>query len=113
MATKKIATKSKAASGSKSKTMIGRRVVCRCCSAGVHHGILVSRDGDRVVLRDSERLFYFVVAKMTGMVSSCSEIAAHGINREKSKFGARLEQIEIGGVIEIIPVSPVAEATLQ
>jgi hypothetical protein len=93
MATKKAAPKA-----------TSQRVIVRSVNAGVHHGILVARDGDVVTLRDSERLFYWKVAAMTGQVSSCSELARNGINREQCKLGARLDETTILGACEIIPV---------
>ena len=99
MATKKVAPKGKAKRAPKLQ-----RVIVRSVNAGVHHGLLAKREGDVVTLRDSERLFYWKVAKLTGLVSSCSELARHGIKRAECKLGARLDETTILGACEIIPV---------
>ena len=92
---------------------IGKRVIVRSAMSGVHHGILVAVDRDIVTLSDSERLWYWKVAKMTGQVSSCSELATYGMDRAGTKVGARLSWIMVLGVNEIIPVAQAALGSYQ
>lgn len=90
---------------------LGKLVIVRTRSAGVHAGKLVSQVGGTVVLVDSVRLFYWKVAQMTGLVSSCSELALYGIKKAESKLGARLPITQIAEAIEVIPVSRAAAET--
>jgi hypothetical protein len=94
-------------------SLIGKEVIIRSYGAGVFHGTLSHRDASSatVQLRDATRLYYWPVKRMTGQVSSCSELAQHGILKSSAKLGAKLPIHEIGGVIEIIPLSAEAAGT--
>lgn len=113
MATKKTTKASKTKAGPVS--MIGKEVIIRSYGAGVFHGTLsmCDRATATVQLRDATRLYYWPVAEMTGQVSSCSELAAYGIKKASAKLGAKLSTHEIGGVIEIIPLSAEAVETFR
>lgn len=87
---------------------VGRYVLCRCYSAGVHTGTLVSLDGDRAILRDSRRLWYWQAKQGVAL----SGVAQHGIQPD-SKVDAVNPEIAITGVIEIIPCSAAAEASIN
>lgn len=91
--------------------MTGKIVVVRSGQSGVHVGKLQHAEGDRVWLGDAQRLWYWKVAKMTGNVASCSEIATHGIARDACRLGAKLPLIEVGSVCEIIPATKEAQKT--
>lgn len=77
---------------------VGQYVICRCYSAGVHAGTLVSVDGDKVILRDSRRLWYW--RAKAGL--ALSGVAQHGL-AEDSKIDTMNPSIYLTGVIEIIP----------
>ena len=87
---------------------VGRYVLCRCYSAGVHTGTLVSLDGDRAILSNSRRLWYWVAA---GGIS-LSGVAQHGLKRN-SKVDVLNPEIALTGVIEVIPCSAEAEASIN
>ncbi len=88
---------------------VGRYVICRCYSAGVHAGVLVSQDGDRVVLRDSRRLWLWTAASGVAL----SGVAQAGINRGKSKVDTINPTIALTGVIETIPCTTVAQESIH
>ena len=94
-----------------SKKNVEQIVIVRAYAAGVHVGRLVSREGDIVTLADTTRLYRWVVARQTGQVASCSELALYGVKPAECKFGAKLPRIEIHGVAEVIPCSPKAAET--
>lgn len=81
-----------------SHPFIGKFCICRCYSAGVHAGIVVNVDYDRVILKDSRRLWSW---KGTG-------VALSGVAQGKlidGKIDTLLPEIYLTGVIEIIPCS--------
>ena len=86
----------------------GKYVLCRCYSAGVHTGTLVSLDGDRAILKDSRRLWYW---NASGGIA-LSGVAQHGIE-DDSKVDAINPDIALTGVIEVIPCSAKAEASIN
>ena len=92
---------------------IGKLCIIRATSAGVHVGTVAAVDGDTVTLAGSQRLWHWYVAKMTGQVSSCSELAAYGIDRAKTKRAALLPHEVVLGVVEIIPCSKMAAETYR
>ena len=81
--------------------MIGQYVICRCYSAGVHAGVLVSQVGDVAVLKDSRRLWSWTAKEGVAL----SGVAQHGIKKEKSKVDILNPLIRLTGVIETIPTS--------
>ena len=74
---------------------VGKYVLCRCYSAGVHSGILVSQDRDQVVLKDSRRLWKW---ETTGV--ALSGVAQLGLTGGKLDVVNPL--IKINGVVEVI-----------
>ena len=86
---------------------VGKYVVCRCYSAGVHAGYLVSQRGDEVVLRDSRRLWSW---KTRGGIA-LSGLAVHGL--EAGKIDTVLPEIALTGVIETIPCSDSARESIH
>lgn len=92
----------------KGDEMIGRYVIVRTYSAGVHAGILKSRDGKEVVLTDSRRIWYWSGA------ASLSELAGRGTSDPaRCKFPAAVNEILLTEAIEIIPCTPGAEALIR
>lgn len=86
---------------------VGKYVICRCHSAGVHAGYLVSQAGDQAILRGSRRLWSW---KTKGGIA-LSGLAMHGF--ESGKVDTLLPEIALTGVIETIPCSDVARETID
>lgn len=76
---------------------IGKKVVIRTYSAGVHFGTLVEKDGKEVVLSNARRLWSW-----TGALS-LSEVATIGVNMAGSKISEPVEYIILTEAVEIIP----------
>lgn len=79
--------------------MIGKKVLIRTRSAGVHFGELVSRNGQEVHLKNARRLWSWSGAL------SLSEVASKGIELDKSKVSVPVEEIILPQAIEIISIS--------
>lgn len=92
----------------KKHTLIGRYVLCRCASAGVHTGTLLSLNGDQAVLADSRRLWYW---HGKGGIA-LSGVAQYGLEND-SRLDTLNPLIALNGVIEVIPCSPEAEASIR
>lgn len=86
---------------------VGRYVLCRCESAGVHAGTLVSLDEDRAILSNSRRLWYW---KANGGIA-LSGVAQYGL--ADGKVDTPNPEIALIGVIEVIPCSAEAEASIN
>jgi hypothetical protein len=86
--------------------MIGKQVVVRTYSAGVHFGTLVAREGKEVVLSDARRLWYWDGAFTLSAVSTA------GIG-PRSKLSVSVPEILLTEAIEIIPTSPEASEILR
>ncbi len=76
---------------------IGQYVLCRCYSAGVHTGTLVSVNGDSVILSDSSRLWWWRAKAGIAL----SGVAQHGLS--EGKIDSLNPVIYLTGVIEIVP----------
>lgn len=88
--------------------MIGKYVLVRTYSAGVHTGILESRAGKEVVLKDSRRIWYWDGA------ATLSQLALEGTAKaENCKFAVALPEILLTEAIEVIPCSKKAEASIR
>lgn len=88
--------------------MIGKRVIVRTYSAGVHYGTLASRDGKEVVLNDSRRIWYWDGA------ASLSQMAVEGVSKPKNcKFSVPVAEILLTEAIEIIPTTEIADASIS
>lgn len=92
----------------KQSPFVGLYVVCRCYSAGVHAGELVSQDGDTVVLKNSRRLWYW---------KANSGIALSGVAQTGLASGSKVDvinpDIQLTEVIEIIPTSAAARDSIH
>jgi hypothetical protein len=89
------------------KDMIGRDVLVRTYSAGVHVGTLQSRDGKEVVLTNSRRIWYWDGA------ATLSQLAVDGTSRpENCKFPETVPEILLTEAIEIIPITDKARESI-
>lgn len=86
--------------------MIGKQVIVRTYSAGVHFGELASRNGKEVVLKDARRLWYWEGA------FTLSAVAESGV-AARSKLSVAVPEIVLTEAIEIIPCSEAAIANLR
>lgn len=84
----------------------GRYVICRCYSAGVHAGILVSQSGDEAVLRESRRLWSWEAVSGVAL----SGVAVYGLR--SGRVDAPTD-IALTGVIETIPCSAASEESIR
>lgn len=81
---------------------IGKYVIARCYSAGVHAGIVVSVDGENVILKDSRRLWNWKAADGVAL----SGVAQHGLAKSGGgKLDVINPEIYLTGVCELIPVA--------
>lgn len=90
-----------------SHPFVGKYVIVRCYSAGVHAGELVSQSGDQVVLKNSRRLWSWVA---NGGVA-LSGLAVTGL--KSGKIDVLLPDLALTGAIETIPCSEAAEASIN
>lgn len=67
---------------------IGKYVVVRTRDAGVHAGVLKSRNGRECELSDSRRLWYWKVANKGAFLSG---VATLGLDHANSKVGAPID----------------------
>lgn len=73
--------------------MIGKKVIVRANTAGVHAGIVESLNGTEVTLKDVYRLWRFYTRDSTG---SISDIAANGLKPDADhQIGAKLSSVYI------------------
>lgn len=86
--------------------MIGKYVVVRTYSAGVHVGVLSARDGKEVTLTDSRRIWYWEGAFTLSAVATAGVSAA-------SKLSVAVPEIALTEAIEIIPCTKAAESCLR
>ena len=92
----------------KSDPLVGRYVICRCKSAGVHAGELVNQEGDVVLLKASRRLWSWKAKKGVAL----SGVAENGIASE-SKIDSCVSLIRLTGVIETIACSVIGQESIQ
>lgn len=86
---------------------VGKHVICRCASAGVHAGILVSQSGDQAVLKESRRLWSWKARAGVAL----SGLSQHGL--ASGKVDTLLPHIALTGVIETIPTSASAKESID
>ena len=87
---------------------IGKYVIARCYSAGVHAGTVVSVDGENVVLSDSIRLWQWKAKDGIAL----SGVAQHGIKSD-SKLDCANPVIYLTGVCELIPCTQKAKESIN
>ena len=86
--------------------MIGRDVIVRTYSAGVHFGVLAAQNGTEVRLTDARRIWYWEGA------FTLSAVSQKGVSG-KSKLSIAVPEILLTEAIEIIPCSTEAAAILR
>ena len=87
--------------------MLGRNCIVRTKNAGVFAGKVVKRDGQEVLLNDARRIWYWDGA------ASLSQLATTGTSKPKRcKFPAPVAEVLLFEVIEIIPITDVAAASI-
>lgn len=88
--------------------VIGKYCIIRGRDFGVFAGTVEEVDGDRVLLKDARRLWYWSGA------ASLSQLALEGVKRpEDCKFTVTVELILLLGVVEIIPATQEAMANIS
>lgn len=88
---------------------VGKHVICRCYSAGVHAGILVSQEGDQAILKDARRLWQWRAASGIAL----SGVAVNGLAKNGSKIDSMVSEIALTGVIETIPTTDAARKSIN
>jgi hypothetical protein len=86
--------------------MIGKDVIVRTYSSGVHFGTLVSREGKEVVLSNARRIWYWEGA------FTLSAVAGKGVS-QKSMLSVPVSEILLTEAIEIIPCTADAIKNLR
>ena len=87
--------------------MVGKYAIVRCYSAGVHAGTVAAIDNDKVILKDSRRLWSWKAADGVAL----SGVAQFGI--VGGKIDAANPEIYLTGVIEVIPCTDAAKESIQ
>jgi hypothetical protein len=87
------------------KKYIGKYVVVRTVSAGVHVGIVEELQGDICVLTQSRRIWSWEGA------FTLSEISKNGL-ATTSKLSETVDEIYLTGVVEVIPCTGTAQTIL-
>lgn len=82
--------------------------IIRSDKAGVFFGHISERDGSEVTMTDVRRIWYWDGA------ASLSQLAVDGVSKPKNcKFTVCVDEMVILGVIEIIPCTEKAIASIQ
>lgn len=88
---------------------IGKYVIARCYTAGVHAGEVVSVDGDSVILKNSRRLWSWKAKDGVAL----SGVAQHGLKKDGGKVDVVNPEIYLTGVCELIPASAAAKDSID
>jgi hypothetical protein len=87
---------------------IGKYVIARCYSAGVHAGTVDGVDGETVILTDSRRLWSW---------KAKDGVALSGVAQTGVQSGCKIDvanpEIYLTGVCELIPCSSVAKESID
>ena len=87
---------------------VGKYVIARCYSAGVHAGEVVSADGENVILKNSRRLWSW---------KANEGVALSGVAQTGLKNGCKVDvlnpEIALTGVCELIPCSNTATESIN
>ena len=85
----------------------GKKVIIRANRAGVFFGTLAEKAGDEVTIINCRRIWYWDGA------ASLSELALSGVTKPREcKFSVTVPSMTVLGVIEIIPCSEQAAASI-
>ena len=91
-----------------SHPFVGKYVIARCYSAGVHAGEVVSVDGESVILKDSRRLWSW---------KAKDGVALSGVAQNGVQAGCKIDtinpEIYLTGVCELIPCSVIARESIN
>ena len=88
--------------------MKGKKVIVRCNDSSVFYGTLASRNGQEVELRNVRRIWYWSGA------ASTFQLSAEGVTRPEScKFTMAIDSITILDVVEILPCTEAAIASIE
>lgn len=87
---------------------MGKKVIIRGARSGVFFGELVERNGQKVKMANTRRLWYWDGA------CSVSQLAVDGVSApENCKFTVVVSEIEILDTIEILPCTEKAVKSLE
>lgn len=87
--------------------MVGRYVVVRTRSAGVHVGVLVRRGSGEALLTDARRVWRWAGA------NTLHEIALRGVQHEGSRVSEPVAEVLLSEVIEVLPCTSDGEQSLR
>lgn len=88
--------------------VVGKYCIIRGRDFGVFAGTVESVEGDRVLLKNARRLWYWDGA------ASLSQLAAEGVtNPDGCKFTVTVDIILLMGVIEIVPATEQAKRCID
>jgi len=90
------------------KDLLGKYVIIRTYSAGVHAGFLSEKSGNEVILKDSRRLWRWKCNK--GI--SLSDLSVYGIDASNSRIATKIDLLWLEA-IEIIPVTEICFKTIS
>lgn len=89
-------------------SMIGRKVIIRTYSAGVHFGTLAQKADDEVILENARRLWHWHAVE-----GICTHgVARYGLVHNKSRVGAPVKSLWLKA-IEIIPCTDDAAINIE
>ena len=91
----------------KQHPFVGKFVIARCYSAGVHAGTVVSVDGENVILKDSIRLWSWKAKEGIAL----SGVAQNGIEKG-CKLDSVNPEVYLTGVAELIPATDKAKVSI-
>ena len=91
-----------------SHPFVGKYVIARCYSAGVHAGEVVSAEGETAILKDSRRLWSW---------KAKDGVALSGVAQNGVQAGCKIDtinpEIYLTGVCELIPCSVIARESIN
>lgn len=88
--------------------MLNKYCMVRTYSAGVFAGTLAERNGKEALLKNARRIWYWSGA------ATLSQLAVEGTtDPKKCKFPCEVSEILLTEVIEIIPISEKAKASIE
>lgn len=90
--------------------LLGKFVIVRTYSAGVHAGTLDEKDGKEIRLVDSYRIWSWTQPETN--TGSLSAVAEYGVGK-KSKIGNKVAMIELTEAIEVIEASEKARSSIE
>lgn len=88
------------------KNYNGKYCIIRSDRAGVFAGVVDDTDGDKVLLKNSRRIWSWEGA------CSCSQIAMEGVG-EDSRIAMVVPEMIVSGVIEMIPATETARTNIE